>query len=152
MGPQGLYLNKWTSNFDPTQDVLSIFLVWVRLSLLPLHWWNLVSLKTIGNKLGKYIDRAERKYQYSCARICIEVNLEIGLLEAINLTMAEWYHIQELDYEQLPFKCRYCHGYGHFSRNCKKKLDDDLEKEKVDQWTQIQKAGLSNQVNRKNGK
>ena len=150
MGPQGLYLNKWT--FDPTQDVLSDVPVWVRLPHLPLHCQNSKSLETIGNKLGKYIDMEKRKYQYLCARICVEVYLEIGIPEAINLKIVEWSHIQEVDYEQLPFKCRYCHGYGHFARNCKKKSEEDIEKKKADQWTQVQKSGISNQVNRKNDK
>lgn len=34
MGPQGLYLNKWTPDFDPTQDVPSAVPVWVRLPQL----------------------------------------------------------------------------------------------------------------------
>jgi hypothetical protein len=112
MGPQGLYLNKWSPDFDPTQDVPSVVPVWVRLPHLPLHCWNPKSLESIGNTLGKYIDKADRKEQYSCARICIEVDLEVGLPEAIQLKVADWSHIQELDYEQLPFKCRYCHGYN----------------------------------------
>ena len=49
--------------------------------------------------MGKYIDRDERRDQYSCARICVEVDLEAGLLEAIKLTIADWSHMQELDYE-----------------------------------------------------
>ena len=89
MGPQGIYLNKWTPDFDPTQDVPSAMHVWVRLPRLPLHCWSSDSLESIGNKLGKYIDKEVRKYQYSCARICVEVNLEIGMLEAINLTVAD---------------------------------------------------------------
>ena len=139
MGPHGLYLNKWTLDFDPTQDILSLVPIWVRLPHLPLHCWNSESLETIGNKLGKYIDRVERKDQYSCARICVEVDLEIGLPEAINLIVDEWSHIQELDYEQLPFKCWFCHGYGHFAQDCQKKSEEDLEKEMADQWTQVQK-------------
>ena len=70
MGPQGLYLNKWTPNFDPNQDVPSVISVWVRLPHLPLHCWNLRSLEAIGNTLGKYIDRAERRDQYTCAIMC----------------------------------------------------------------------------------
>ena len=85
MGPQGLYLNKWTLDFDPTQDVPSAVPVWVRLPHRPLHCWNSESLEAIGNKLGIYIGRVERKEQYSCARICVEVDLEIGLPEAIRL-------------------------------------------------------------------
>jgi len=50
-------------------------------------------METIGNKLGKYIDRVERREQYSCARICVEVDLEIGLPEVIKLTIAVWSHI-----------------------------------------------------------
>ena len=122
MGLQGLYLNKWSPDFDPTQDVPSAVPVWVRLPHLPLHCWNLDYLEAIGNKLGNYIDREERKDQYSCARICAEVDLEVVLPEAIKLTIANWSYIQELDYEQILFKCRFCHEYGYFARNCKKKI------------------------------
>ena len=58
MGPQGLYLNKWTTDFDSNQDVPSAVPVWVRFPHLLLHCWNLGSLEAIENKLGKYIDRA----------------------------------------------------------------------------------------------
>ena len=94
MGPQGLYLNKWNPDFDPTQHVSSAVPVWVRLPHLPLNCWNPKTLEIIGNTLGKYIDRAERKDRYSCARICVEVDLEIGLPEAINRTISDWSHIQ----------------------------------------------------------
>jgi hypothetical protein len=143
MGPQGLYLNKWTPDFDPAQDVPSAVPVWVRLPHLPLHCWNQKSLHAIGNTLGRYIDQAVRKDQYSCARICVEVDLEVGLPEAIKLTAADWTHIQELDYEQLPFKCRHCHGYGHFARHCKKKNAEESENEKANQWTAVQKTGTA---------
>lgn len=105
-------------------------------------------METIGNKLGKCIDRVERREQYSCARICVEVDLEMGLPEAIKLAIAGWSHIQELDYERLPFKFRHCHGYGHFARNCKKKIEEETEKDKGDQWIQAQKPGTSKQINR----
>lgn len=121
MGPQGLYLNKWNPEFDPTQDVPSAIPVWVQLPHLPLHCWNTKSLETIGNKLGKYIDQAKRRDQYSCA-ICVEVYLEEGLPEAIKLTVANWTHIQVLDYEKLPFKCRRFHGYGHFFQALQKEI------------------------------
>jgi hypothetical protein len=93
LGPQGLYLNKWSRDFDPAQDVPTDVPVWVRLPHLPLHCWNQRSLWYIGNALGRYIDQAVRKDQYSCARICVEVDLEVGLPEAINLTVVDWTHI-----------------------------------------------------------
>lgn len=138
MGPQGLYLNKWTPDFDPAEDVPSAVPVWVRMPNLPLHCWNWTLMKHIGNALGKFIDRANNKDQYDCARICVEVDLEVGLPEAIKLNVGSWSHIQKLDYEQLPFKCRGCHEYDHFARNCPKK---SLEyKEKEEGWKQTKRS------------
>jgi hypothetical protein len=152
MGPQGLYLNKWSPDFDPAQDVPTAVPVWVRLPHLPLHCWSQNSLQSIGNALGRYIDQAVRKDQYSCARICVEVDLEVGLPEAIKLSVADWTHIQELDYEQLPFKCRHCHEYGHFARYCKKKNEEATEKEKGEQWKQVKKTANNRQNNKNKGK
>lgn len=76
MGAQGLYLNKWSLDFDPTQDVRTAIPVWVRLPHLPLHCWTQKSIQIIGNSLGKYINQEMRKDQYSYARICVQVDLE----------------------------------------------------------------------------
>jgi hypothetical protein len=74
-------------------------------------------LKSIGYSLGKYIDGSKTKSpMFVCAWICVEVDLEKGLPETIKLTLDDWNHIQNLDYEQLPFKCKVCHEYEHFSR------------------------------------
>ena len=80
------------------------------------------------------------------------MDLEVGLPEAIKLTVEDWSHVQELDYEQFPFKCRHCHGYGHFSRSCKKKIDEEAAKDKGEQWTQVQKTCTSKQGNITKGK
>ena len=101
---------------------------------------TLKTLHIIGNALGKYIDQAVRKDQYSCARICVEVDLEEGLPEEIKLTVAGWTHVQELDYEQLPFKCRHCHGHGDFAKHCKKKAEEQIDKQNGEQWTLVQKS------------
>jgi hypothetical protein len=68
----------------------------------------------------------------------VEVDLEIGLPEAVKLKVGEWQHLQKLDYEQLPFKCRGCHEYGHFQRNCPKTLH--TEKTGEEGWQQPQKG------------
>jgi len=114
MGNQGLFLNKWTLDFDPSVDVPKEVHVWVRLPNLPIHCWSYQSLQKIGNGLGRFIDNADNKGQYTCARICVEVDLEARLPEAIKLTVGDWHHFQKLDYEQLPFKYRIHHEHGHF--------------------------------------
>ena len=96
----------------------------------------------IGNALGKYIDKADNKGQYSCARICVEVDLEAGLPEAVKLKAGDWLYYQKLDYEQLPFKCRQCHEHGHFQRNCPK----NQSSEEGEGWQKV-KRGKSNAKN-----
>ena len=125
MGPQGLYLNRWTPDFNAEVDVPKEVPVWVRLPNLPVHCWNTPTLEKIGNALGKFIDKADNKGQYSCARICVEVDLEAGLPEAVKLKVGDWLYYQKLDYEQLPFKCRQCHEHGHFQRNCPKNKNSE---------------------------
>jgi hypothetical protein len=102
------------------------------------HCWNWDSLKHIGDALGKFIDRENNNDQYDCARICVEVELEVGLLEAIKIKVGSWTHVQVLDYEQLPFKCRKCHVYGHFARGCQNKWE--AEKGKEDGWNQVKRS------------
>ena len=141
MGPQGLYLNRWSLDFDPAIDIPKAVPVWVRLPGLPIHCWNSDSLQTIGNGLGCFIDSADPKGNYSCARICVEVDLEASLPEAIKLKVKGWQHYQQLDYEQLPFKCRHCHEYGHFQRNCPKIQESTKERgKKADEgWKQTKR-------------
>ena len=88
--------------------------------------------------MGKFIDRENNKDQYDCARIYVEVDLEVGLPEAIKIKVGSWSHSQKLDYEQLLFKCRGCHEYGHFARNCPKKSEEEKEKEEV--WKQAKRS------------
>lgn len=106
----------------------------------PLHCWRDDALRCIGNSLGRYIDRVEPKEKYSCARICVEINLEKGILEAIAITLDNWQHIQQLDYEQLSFKCKVCHEYGHFAKNCKKvPPKQHAEGDSKAQWKMVSK-------------
>jgi len=75
----------------------------------------------------------------SCAYICVEMDLEEGIPEAIKLTVSGWTHVQELDYKQHPFKCRHCHGHRHFAKHCKKKAEEHVDKQNGEQWTLVQK-------------
>jgi len=122
MDSRGLYLNRWTPYFDLEMDGPSKVPVWVRLPHLPLHCWGDDLVKAIGNAMSKYIDRCEPKdNMHACARICVELYLRKGISEAIKIKVDKWTHIQQLDYEQIPFKCKVCHEYGYFDNRCLKR-------------------------------
>ena len=52
--------------------------------------------------------------------------------------MGNWTYYQRLDYEQLPFKCRGCHEYGHFIRNCPKK--PEIHHDKGEGWQKVNRS------------
>ena len=49
MGSQGLYLNRWSPDFNPTVYVPKEVPVWVRLPNLRIHCWKIQALEKIGN-------------------------------------------------------------------------------------------------------
>jgi hypothetical protein len=80
MGSRGMYLNRWTPNFNLENGIPLAVSVWVRVPYLPLHCWKDEMVRAIGNSLEKYIDRAEPKDGIqACAHICVKVDLEKGL-------------------------------------------------------------------------
>jgi len=147
MDTRGLYLNRWTPNFDPEMDVPNVVPVWVRLSHLPLHCWGDDSVKAIENAVGKYIDRCEPKENmHAYTQICVEVDLGKGLPEAIKIKVDQWTHIQQLDYKKIPFKCKVCHEYGHFSNRCTKNREKENEKieDLENKWEQVKRKKIAN--------
>ena len=62
--------------------------MWVQIPLLPLIFWVDSLLKDIENKLGLFIDQIEPKGKiFSCAQICMEVDLEKGLHKALQINL-----------------------------------------------------------------
>ena len=92
------------------------------------------------------------------AQIYIYMDLSRELPKAISLNWEDEEWIQPIDYEQLPFKCRLCHEYGHLGWNYPKdSLKHDtaapaLPKDGVDDgFTQVKnkrcgKGGIKTQV------
>jgi hypothetical protein len=53
-------------------------------------------MRSIDNTLGAYIDKVEtRDGKFSCAHICVEVDMEKGLTEMVQLTLDNWKRIQQ---------------------------------------------------------
>lgn len=140
MDMQGMYLNRWTPDFDPEMDVPSAVSVWVRLPHIPLHCWGDESVMAIENEVGKYIDRCEPKEKmHACARICVEVDLGKGLPQEVKIKVDQWTHIRQLEYEKIPFKCKLCYAYGHFANRFPKKQESENLEEFEAKWEQVKK-------------
>jgi len=95
-------------------------------------------LESIGNALGKYIDCGIPKdYMFSFDHLCVEVYLEKGLPWSIILSFENKKYLQQVDYENLPFKCHHCHEYGNFSWSCSKKYLEGKESENANEQLQL---------------
>jgi hypothetical protein len=79
-----IVLKRWTPNFDAKQERVDVVPIWVRLSGLPMQYWNSVCFVAIGNKLGNYIE-ADMSFEetglMSVARILVRLDIRPGLLK-----------------------------------------------------------------------
>jgi hypothetical protein len=116
-----LLLKPWSPLFDASREKLDKIPVWVRLPALPLQFWSLDYFKAIGNFLGDFLEADlsfEETKQRKIARILVNLNVREGLGEEIDLSWGNYTHTQLLDYENVPFRCRRCHQYGHLVATC----------------------------------
>lgn len=130
----GLYMRPWKANFAPEKETFTRVPVWIRLFSLPIDYWGLAILKSIGDRLGTFIKASEttmqRKYT-SCARICVEMDVSGALHDGLWLEFRDEDYFQAIDYEQIPFRCRKCHEHGHLIRECP--LNKPVEEAKPEQ-------------------
>ena len=54
--------------------------------------------------------------------------------------MDRWEHMQKVDYEQLPFKCKKFHEYCHFIKKCPKVVQETSKKNQEEGWKQTKRG------------
>ena len=76
------------------------------------------------------------------ARICIYLDISRDILDGIKLTWEDEEWFQEIDYEQIPFRCRRCHDHGHLFQDCtlnkRPRGKKDQENQDADGFTKTQ--------------
>lgn len=93
--------------------------VWVRIRSLPPHLWSMDVFHSIDNKLGIYLD-ADMSFQVTEMRTFAYILVKLDLREGFShliLNFRGSKFNQQVDYEDLPFRCRLCHSLGHFVRD-----------------------------------
>ncbi|KAJ8764835.1 hypothetical protein K2173_010300 [Erythroxylum novogranatense] len=112
-----LSVMKWRPNFDPFVASIDKATVWVRISLLPVEYYDQLILTRIGNKLGKTmrVDKStEASTRAKYARISVEVDLRKPLISKFRLKCRIW----KVEYEGLHLVCFGYRTYGHRRENC----------------------------------
>lgn len=85
-----MYLKRWKVDFNPKNGIPTV----ISRSYCPhlsLHYYNGKATETIGNSLRRYIEYAIQKdIDFSYVKICVEIYLDKGLLEADQLNLGGW--------------------------------------------------------------
>ncbi|XP_058763130.1 uncharacterized protein LOC131636537 [Vicia villosa] len=112
-----LTVREWRPNFCPTSDAIEEIAVWVRISGLPLEYYDARVLSFIGNRIGQTVkvDRntlcIERgKY----ARLCVQMDLTKLLLAMFSIKGRHY----KIEYEGLHRLCMICGRFGHVKDGC----------------------------------
>jgi len=117
-----MLLKPWTPMFDASRERVDIIPLWVRLPAFPFQFWKEKYFRRVGNLLGEFLEADEtyvESRRKSMARILVNINVREGLGDEVELVLGHYRHIQKLDYENIPFRCRRCHEYGHSVADCK---------------------------------
>jgi hypothetical protein len=111
-----MLLKRWSPLFDASRERIDELPIWVCLPGLPVELWTQKGFECLGNALGRYMD-ADMSFtstgKMSMARILVSLNIHKGLAGEIELSWGDRSILQKLDYEGIPFKCRWCHKHGH---------------------------------------
>jgi hypothetical protein len=99
--------------------------VWVRISGLPIEYYDPKVLSFIGDRIGKTvkIDRntsSQERGKY--ARLCVEVDLNKPLLGMFDIKDK----IYKVEYEGLHLLCLTCGRFGHYKEGCSLKANHTM--------------------------
>ncbi|XP_031127582.1 uncharacterized protein LOC116029675 [Ipomoea triloba] len=112
-----LIVKEWVPNFDPMVDTTQKVLVWVRFLNLPVEYYNLLTMRKIGNKLGRTV-RVDHTMSLvsrgKFARVCVEIDITKPLISRFTLEEKVW----QVAYEGMHLVCFSCELYGHRQEVC----------------------------------
>jgi hypothetical protein len=119
-----LTVKEWSPNFHPASDTIKEVAVWLRISGLPIEYYDSRALKFIGNRVGKTVkvDKntlSQERGKY--ARLCVQVNLSKPLLAMFTIKGRKY----DIEYEGLHMLCTKCGRYGHYKEGCPEKVKAD---------------------------
>jgi hypothetical protein len=116
-----LMLKHWTPGFSPFSSSFSKRNLWMLLPDFPLELWSLPVFEAIANTVGKFVffDSRSLNWINKCvAWVLVEIDLESGLLDSIDVNIGDLSFRQPLDFWREPFRCHLCWQIGHLRNSC----------------------------------
>ncbi|XP_058780632.1 uncharacterized protein LOC131654593 [Vicia villosa] len=112
-----LTVKEWTPDFHPENDSIVNVAVWIRISGLPVEYYDPKILHVIGNLVGRTIKVDKNTLQgerSKYARICVEVDISKPLLAMFELKNKSY----RVEFKGLHLLCITCGKFGHYKDGC----------------------------------
>ncbi|KAL8546962.1 hypothetical protein ACS0TY_006609 [Phlomoides rotata] len=114
-------LQSWVQDFNPNRVCSSLAQVWVRIMDLPMEYWQPSILEAMASAFGTLIridDHTIHRRMGHYARILVEVDMKMELIEKIMYKRSGVCSFANLVFEHLLEFCRNCGIVGHTTAVC----------------------------------
>jgi hypothetical protein len=137
-----LTVKEWSPNFHPASDTIKEVAVWVRISGLPIEYYDVQILHFIGDRVGKTVKVDKNTWSHErgkYARLCVQVDLTKPLLAMFTIKGRKY----NVEYEGLHMLCLTCGKLGHYKEGCPEKAKSPVTHREEGEY----RSSVDNQMN-----
>ncbi|KAL8541482.1 hypothetical protein ACS0TY_002668 [Phlomoides rotata] len=130
LNPGAFRLQSWVQNFNPNKVSSSLAQIWIRITDLPMEYWQPSILEAMASAFGTLIridDNTLHRRMGHYARILVEIDMKTEFVEKIMYKRARICSFATLAFERLPKFCRNCDIVGHATAVCTRGKPKDRE-------------------------
>lgn len=112
-----LAVQPWKEDFEPEVEQINHIAAWVRISRLPMDYYDKGILYVLGSQIGRVLKvdtPTLKRSKGRFARVCVELDLTKPLLPLILVNGKE----KRIEYECVHLICFACGRYGHNREKC----------------------------------
>ncbi|GAV92435.1 DUF4283 domain-containing protein/zf-CCHC_4 domain-containing protein [Cephalotus follicularis] len=117
-----LAIRPWSKGMSLALNECRSMPVWVKLTGVPVHYWNKLGLSYIASVLGKplHMDpNTTNRHALMFARVCIDMSATSPFPESIILELEDGSTTSiGVEYSWRPAACTLCKVFDHSNRNC----------------------------------
>jgi len=116
-----LMLKRWVLGFDPLIETFSKRFLWMLLLDFPVEFWSKHIFVAVANYVRKFIFFDERSLCWvnkQVVWVLVELDLDRGLLEYIEVTIGGYSFCEFVDLCREPFRYHLCWQTGHLKASC----------------------------------
>ncbi|KAI0493903.1 hypothetical protein KFK09_024030 [Dendrobium nobile] len=128
-------MEKWTPKLSPMYMKGLTSPIWVKMTHLPLHYWDEKNIARIASMIGKPLILDGNLFQWGrreFARVCMRVKIDQSLPLRVWVKSISRRFFQKVEYEKIASFFYHCGMIGHDKAECNKGKSIQKEVEKAD--------------------